>query len=144
MSDLPRARLSKDGRNLLCSTPDCGVKFCRFSFELSDSEPVLGDDHVRLGRKPGAVPMLSFAGAWIEDDEVMYMPQRAYRRLAQGLPPTFRSTPEDPTGKRRQKPGNRLTGIQPPKRVRCPACRVEQIAEYSGASDRSARMSPSE
>lgn len=144
MTDLPRARLSKDGRNLLCGTPDCGVKFCRFSFEFADREPVLRDDHIRLERKSGAVPMLSFAGAWIEDGELMYMPPRAYRRLSQGLPPTFRSTPDDPTGKRRRKPGNRLTRVQPPKRIRCPACHVEQIAEYSGASDRSAKMSASE
>ena len=127
------ARLNKAGTRVVCRDLSCGFQFAQFSFPPR--------------RYPGRIPEVEFGPGWVlGDDGIWRMSRRAYNRLRQGHPPTFRRDPRLPSIRRhpcrsqgpdepfpghrlRYRPRNYSKTATPPVRVVCPKCGGEQTID---------------
>jgi hypothetical protein len=117
--DLPRVRLSKDGKWAICASVPCGERFAA---------------RIELGELRGAV--LDFLPGWHEFSGEWLMSKRARERVSQGRQPAYRREPlrESADRNRQRDRSHRPAGFtqnarEYPVTVICPACGLRQEAD---------------
>lgn len=119
MTELPKVRLSMDGKWAVCFATSCGFSFAR---RIDGVPDFLGG------------PVLDFGPGWVTDGYLWWMPRRIWERVSQGRQPAFRREPMGRSGRQGRDRSHRpwrwsSNARNLPAEVICPACGRLQLAD---------------